>query len=116
MDVDAIHRQLAPLVAQPHAEVAALLDGEPRARGRDWTEYTLYWTHACVSGLAKTRHVPSPRKLKLYDGDSGFEWNSWREWSATRAFADESFVFSVLQSISGVAPAWVSQQIAPVVA
>ena len=53
--------------------------------------------------------------LKLYDGDSGFEWNSWREWSATRAFADESFVFSVLQSISGVDPAWVSQQIAPFV-
>ena len=88
---------------------------ELRERGRDWTEYTLYWTHACVSGLAKTRHVPSPRKLKLYDGDSGFEWNSWREWSATRAFADESFVFSVLQSISGVDPAWVSQQIAPFV-
>lgn len=77
----------------------------------DWTEYTLYWTQACIMpGAIKKYHIAT--SLKLYE-EGGFEWQSWRNWKPKRAFNDPTFVFSVIQSISGVDPEWVSKTIAP---
>jgi len=77
----------------------------------DWTEYTLYWTQACLSGLADVLHTPQS-SLRLYE-ESAFDWGAWQSWDASRAFHDESFVFTVIQSIGGVNPSWVDRQVRP---
>lgn len=77
----------------------------------DWTEYTLYWTTACILGLAEEFHMP-PHGIELYE-ESAFEWGAWQEWDAARAFADDSFVFTVIQSISGAPTEWVTSQVEP---
>ena len=77
----------------------------------NWTEYTLYWTFACLSGMAAQLHTTS-ESLRLYS-ENGFDWGAWRGWRADAAFGDSSFVFSVLQSIGGVSPKWVEEQLEP---
>ena len=77
----------------------------------DWTEYTLYWTYACLTGLADTMHTPAAA-LRLYE-ESAFDWGAWQAWDAPAAFRDESFVFTVIQSIGGVDPAWVDRTVEP---
>ena len=47
------------------------------------------------------------------DEERGFDWGAWRKWEARAAFADSSFVFSVIQSIGGVDPRWVAAQVEP---
>ena len=79
--------------------------------GLDWTEYTLYWTAACVLGLAETLHMP-PHGVELYE-ESAFDWGAWQAWDAARAFADDSFVFTVIQSIGGAPTDWVAEQVEP---
>lgn len=79
--------------------------------GLDWTEYTLYWTAACVLGLAETLHTP-PHGVELYE-ESAFDWGAWQAWDAARAFADDSFVFTVIQSIGGAPTDWVAEQVEP---
>ena len=79
--------------------------------GLDWTEYTLYWTAACVLGLADKFHTP-PHGVELYE-ETAFDWGAWQAWDATRAFGDDSFVFTVIQSISGAPPDWVAEQVEP---
>jgi hypothetical protein len=68
-------------------------------------------TQACLSGLADVLHTPQS-SLRLYE-ESAFDWGAWQSWDASRAFHDESFVFTVIQSIGGVNPSWVDRQVRP---
>ena len=84
----------------------------------DWTEYTLYWTYACKAGLADAMHTASAGPggaLRLYE-ESAFDWGAWHAWDAAAAFRDDSFVFTVIQSIGGVDPAWVDMTVGPFLA
>ena len=68
-------------------------------------------TQACLSGLADALHKPQS-SLRLYE-ESAFDWGAWQSWDASRAFHDDSFVFTVIQSIGGVNPSWVDRQVQP---
>ena len=101
------------------AQVGALHGGRPwdqslfRLRldqNLDWSEYTLYWTCACSFGLTAQLHTSSG--LDLYE-ESAFEYGAWQEWSAERAFGDDSFIFTVIQSIGGAPAEWVVEQVEP---
>ena len=75
------------------------------------SEYTLYWTAACTSGLAERAHTP-PHGVELYE-ENGFEYGAWTVWDAAKAFSDDSFVFTVIQSIGGAPPDWVADTLEP---
>mmetsp|Transcript_27760 Transcript_27760/g.38366 ORF Transcript_27760/g.38366 Transcript_27760/m.38366 type:complete len:180 (+) Transcript_27760:126-665(+) len=87
------------------AALFSLLDS-----GADWTEYSLYWTFACFSGLHSKFHTPvsSPQ---LYTGPFGF--GMWRNWKAKNAFRNTDSVFTVVQSIGGSDPHWLLKEVLP---
>eukprot|EP00966_Prymnesium_polylepis_P333324 7388796-Prymnesium_polylepis.1 len=61
--------------------------------------------------LTETLHSPATT-LRLYE-ESAFAWDAWKTWDASRAFRDDSFVFTVIQSIGGADPTWVDRQVGP---
>eukprot|EP01062_Namystynia_karyoxenos_P002152 TRINITY_DN10749_c0_g1_i1.p2 TRINITY_DN10749_c0_g1~~TRINITY_DN10749_c0_g1_i1.p2 ORF type:complete len:447 (+),score=82.96 TRINITY_DN10749_c0_g1_i1:80-1420(+) len=79
----------------------------------DWTEYTLYWTWACMAGLRESLHGAVPGR-KLYD-QAGFEWGSFAGYDARAHFADASSYFGVVQSINGAPSTDVIRRIGPLV-
>ena len=64
-----------------------------------------------VGGLGERVHTP-PHGVELYE-ENGFEWGAWQEWDAAKAFRDDSFIFTVIQSIGGAPPEWVAEQVEP---
>ncbi|KAJ9452281.1 hypothetical protein DIPPA_26524 [Diplonema papillatum] len=84
----------------------------------DWTEYTLYWTYACLFDHINTYHTTDPIKdpatgkvLKLYD-NSGFEWGSFARMDIHKVFEHPSF-FGVIQSINGAPAEAVIRKVLP---
>jgi len=78
-------------------------------RDIDWTEYTLYYTYACTSGEAESRHAVGSRQL--YE-TNGFHFGAWRTWRPRREFGSGA-IFGVVQSISGADPMQVSATLQP---
>eukprot|EP00658_Telonema_sp_P-2_P078562 TRINITY_DN7381_c0_g1_i11.p1 TRINITY_DN7381_c0_g1~~TRINITY_DN7381_c0_g1_i11.p1 ORF type:complete len:201 (+),score=24.37 TRINITY_DN7381_c0_g1_i11:271-873(+) len=74
--------------------------------GHDWTEYTLYWSWGCKSGLNLELHTVHPN-LRLY-GYWGFRHGAKL---AVNTF-DTDQIFGVLQSISGASGRQVSRDLA----
>ena len=62
-------------------------------------------------GSPRRLHTP-PHGVELYE-ESAFDWGAWQAWDAARAFADDAFVFTVIQSIGGAPTDWVAEQVEP---
>lgn len=81
----------------------------------NWTEYTLYFTAGCEwAGALERLHAPPKPGAKTLYSELGFDWGDWELWEPSQAFGpDGPALFTVLQSISGVEPQWVDEQVAP---
>ena len=71
--------------------------------GRDWTEYTLYWVYACGCGYGEALHAVPKQGKMLYDA-SFFEFGTFGFFDPDKSFADDHYLFTVVQVTCRVSP------------
>ena len=76
---------------------------------RGWTEYTLYHAHAEDRELWQVFHCPHHPIL----GNCIWNLEDARHWDASRSFQAPNFMFSVVQSNTGLSARWTWKRVKP---
>eukprot|EP00667_Euglena_gracilis_P011385 EG_transcript_11632 len=93
-----------------------LLMFEQLQGGHDWSEYSLYWTYACKTGLVDRYHTLPPPNIRLYKRHEA-DWEAIKQWKPSDVFRpDADTLFAVVESASAADSAQVARDLAPFLA